>query len=116
MHPCACSVLFPLCPPVPVQIGKSFDTFAPIGPAIVTPDEITQLTNDGAPALPISLTVNGKVRLPSLCAGRSVPPPLRFPLRCAPWHRCRKRRLFAFTRTSGIKSLCRCTRTRTHKR
>ena len=112
MHPCACSVLFPLCPPVPVQIGKTFDTFAPIGPAIVTPDEITQLTNDGAPALPISLTVNGKVRLPSLCAGRcaaALPAALRAVASL-------QRRLFAFTRTSGIKSLCRCTRTRTHKR
>jgi 2-keto-4-pentenoate hydratase/2-oxohepta-3-ene-1,7-dioic acid hydratase in catechol pathway len=38
------------------MIGKTFDTFAPIGPAIVTADEIPD-----PHSLPISLTLNGEV-------------------------------------------------------
>jgi 2-keto-4-pentenoate hydratase/2-oxohepta-3-ene-1,7-dioic acid hydratase in catechol pathway len=38
------------------MIGKTFDTFAPFGPAIVTPDEIGDPHN-----LAISLTLNGQV-------------------------------------------------------
>ncbi len=38
------------------MIGKTFDTFAPIGPAIVTADEIEDPHN-----LPISLTIGGEV-------------------------------------------------------
>jgi 2-keto-4-pentenoate hydratase/2-oxohepta-3-ene-1,7-dioic acid hydratase in catechol pathway len=38
------------------MIGKTFDTFAPIGPAIVTADEIEDPHN-----LPISLTLSGEV-------------------------------------------------------
>jgi 2-keto-4-pentenoate hydratase/2-oxohepta-3-ene-1,7-dioic acid hydratase in catechol pathway len=38
------------------MIGKTFDTFAPIGPAIVTPDEI-----EDPHQLPISLTLSGEV-------------------------------------------------------
>ncbi len=38
------------------MIGKTFDTFAPIGPAIVTTDEI-----DDPHDLPISLTLSGEV-------------------------------------------------------
>ena len=38
------------------MIGKTFDTFAPIGPAIVTADEIEDPHN-----LDISLTLNGEV-------------------------------------------------------
>ncbi len=38
------------------MIGKTFDTFAPIGPAVVTADEI-----EDPHKLPISLTLNGEV-------------------------------------------------------
>jgi 2-keto-4-pentenoate hydratase/2-oxohepta-3-ene-1,7-dioic acid hydratase in catechol pathway len=38
------------------MMGKTFDTFAPMGPAIVTPDEIEDPHN-----LNISLTLNGQV-------------------------------------------------------
>jgi 2-keto-4-pentenoate hydratase/2-oxohepta-3-ene-1,7-dioic acid hydratase in catechol pathway len=38
------------------MIGKTFDTFAPIGPAVVTADEI-----EDPHTLPISLTLNGEV-------------------------------------------------------
>jgi 2-keto-4-pentenoate hydratase/2-oxohepta-3-ene-1,7-dioic acid hydratase in catechol pathway len=38
------------------MIGKTFDTFAPIGPAIVTADEIADPHN-----LDISLTISGEV-------------------------------------------------------
>jgi len=38
------------------MIGKTFDTFAPIGPAIVTADEIADPHN-----LAISLTISGEV-------------------------------------------------------
>src|SRR6185369_15295437 len=37
------------------MIGKTFDTFAPIGPAVVTADEI-----EDPHELPISLTLNGE--------------------------------------------------------
>jgi 2-keto-4-pentenoate hydratase/2-oxohepta-3-ene-1,7-dioic acid hydratase in catechol pathway len=41
----------------PSRIGKSFDTFTPLGPAIVTPDEV------GDPHdLRVTLTVNGQAR------------------------------------------------------
>jgi 2-keto-4-pentenoate hydratase/2-oxohepta-3-ene-1,7-dioic acid hydratase in catechol pathway len=41
----------------PSRIGKSFDTFTPLGPAIVTPDEV------GDPHdLRVTLTVNGEAR------------------------------------------------------
>lgn len=41
----------------PSRIGKSFDTFTPLGPAIVTTDEITDPQN-----LRVTLTVNGEPR------------------------------------------------------
>ena len=41
----------------PSRIGKSFDTFTPLGPAIVTPDDV------GDPqSLQVTLTVNGETR------------------------------------------------------
>ncbi|RIK41583.1 MAG: fumarylacetoacetate hydrolase [Chloroflexi bacterium] len=40
----------------PSRIGKSFDTFTPLGPCIVTPDEISDPHN-----LQLTLTVNGVV-------------------------------------------------------
>jgi 2-keto-4-pentenoate hydratase/2-oxohepta-3-ene-1,7-dioic acid hydratase in catechol pathway len=41
----------------PSRIGKSFDTFTPLGPAIVTPDEVPD-----PQALRVTLTVNGEQR------------------------------------------------------
>ncbi len=41
----------------PSRIGKSFDTFTPLGPAIVTPDEVPD-----AQSLRVRLTVNGEQR------------------------------------------------------
>lgn len=41
----------------PSRIGKSFTTFTPLGPAIVTPDEIPDPQN-----LDITLSVNGQLR------------------------------------------------------
>jgi 2-keto-4-pentenoate hydratase/2-oxohepta-3-ene-1,7-dioic acid hydratase in catechol pathway len=41
----------------PSRIGKSFDTFTPLGPAIVTPDEVPS-----PQMLDVSLSVNGVVR------------------------------------------------------
>lgn len=41
----------------PSRIGKSFDTFTPLGPAIVTPDEVGDPQN-----LQVTLTVNGQQR------------------------------------------------------
>lgn len=41
----------------PSRIGKSFDTFTPLGPAIVTPDEIPHPQN-----LRVTLSVNGEMR------------------------------------------------------
>lgn len=41
----------------PSRIGKSFDTFTPLGPAIVSPDEIADPQN-----LRVTLHVNGEVR------------------------------------------------------
>ncbi|MGE3796490.1 MAG: fumarylacetoacetate hydrolase family protein [Thermomicrobiales bacterium] len=41
----------------PSRIGKSFDTFTPLGPAIVTPDEVADAQN-----LRVTLTVNGELR------------------------------------------------------
>lgn len=41
----------------PSRIGKSFDTFTPLGPAIVTPDEVPDVQN-----LRVTLTVNGDSR------------------------------------------------------
>lgn len=41
----------------PSRIGKSFDTFTPLGPAIVTPDEVVDPQN-----LRVTLTVNGERR------------------------------------------------------
>ncbi len=41
----------------PSRIGKSFDTFTPLGPAIVTPDEVPDPQN-----LRITLSVNGETR------------------------------------------------------
>lgn len=41
----------------PSRIGKSFDTFTPLGPAIVTPDEVPDPQD-----LRVSLTVNGEER------------------------------------------------------
>jgi 2-keto-4-pentenoate hydratase/2-oxohepta-3-ene-1,7-dioic acid hydratase in catechol pathway len=41
----------------PSRIGKSFDTFTPVGPAIVTIDEIPDPQN-----LRVTLTVNGELR------------------------------------------------------
>jgi 2-keto-4-pentenoate hydratase/2-oxohepta-3-ene-1,7-dioic acid hydratase in catechol pathway len=41
----------------PSRIGKSFDTFTPLGPAIVTPDEVQD-----PQALQVTLTVNGEQR------------------------------------------------------
>ena len=39
----------------PSRIGKSFDTFTPLGPAIVTPDEVADPQN-----LRVTLSVNGE--------------------------------------------------------
>jgi 2-keto-4-pentenoate hydratase/2-oxohepta-3-ene-1,7-dioic acid hydratase in catechol pathway len=41
----------------PSRIGKSFSTFTPLGPAIVTPDEVPDPQN-----LQVTLTVNGQQR------------------------------------------------------
>jgi 2-keto-4-pentenoate hydratase/2-oxohepta-3-ene-1,7-dioic acid hydratase in catechol pathway len=41
----------------PSRIGKSFDTFTPLGPAIVTPDEVPDPQN-----LHVTLSVNGEPR------------------------------------------------------
>jgi 2-keto-4-pentenoate hydratase/2-oxohepta-3-ene-1,7-dioic acid hydratase in catechol pathway len=41
----------------PSRIGKSFDTFTPLGPAVVTPDEIPDPQN-----LRVTLSVNGETR------------------------------------------------------
>jgi 2-keto-4-pentenoate hydratase/2-oxohepta-3-ene-1,7-dioic acid hydratase in catechol pathway len=41
----------------PSRIGKSFDTFTPLGPAIVTPDEVPDPQN-----LRVTLSVNGEPR------------------------------------------------------
>jgi 2-keto-4-pentenoate hydratase/2-oxohepta-3-ene-1,7-dioic acid hydratase in catechol pathway len=41
----------------PSRIGKSFDTFTPLGPAIVTPDEVPDPQN-----LQVTLAVNGEQR------------------------------------------------------
>lgn len=41
-------------------LGKSFDTFGPLGPAVVTPDELTDVAD-----LDISLTCNGTVTVSS---------------------------------------------------
>lgn len=41
----------------PSRIGKSFDTFTPLGPAIVTPDDVGDPQN-----LQVTLSVNGEVR------------------------------------------------------
>lgn len=41
----------------PSRIGKSFDTFTPLGPAIVTTDEISDPNN-----LRVTLSVNGELR------------------------------------------------------
>lgn len=41
----------------PSRIGKSFDTFTPLGPAVVTPDEVPDVQN-----LRVTLTVNGEER------------------------------------------------------
>lgn len=41
----------------PSRIGKSFDTFTPLGPAIVTPEEVPDAQN-----LRVTLTVNGEGR------------------------------------------------------
>jgi 2-keto-4-pentenoate hydratase/2-oxohepta-3-ene-1,7-dioic acid hydratase in catechol pathway len=41
----------------PRRIGKSFDTFTPLGPAIVTPDEVPD-----PQSLRVTLTVNGEQR------------------------------------------------------
>jgi 2-keto-4-pentenoate hydratase/2-oxohepta-3-ene-1,7-dioic acid hydratase in catechol pathway len=41
----------------PSRIGKSFDSFTPLGPAIVTPDEVPDPQN-----LQVTLTVNGEQR------------------------------------------------------
>jgi 2-keto-4-pentenoate hydratase/2-oxohepta-3-ene-1,7-dioic acid hydratase in catechol pathway len=41
----------------PSRIGKSFDTFTPLGPALVTPDEVPDPQN-----LRVSLAVNGEPR------------------------------------------------------
>lgn len=41
----------------PSRIGKSFDTFTPLGPAIVTADEISDPNN-----LRVTLSVNGELR------------------------------------------------------
>ena len=55
------------------NVGKAFDTFAPIGPAIVTPDDelMSSLSN-----LDISCTLNGNAKLSvllmlSLCYRKS---------------------------------------------
>ena len=41
----------------PSRMGKSFDTFTPLGPAIVTPDEVPDPQN-----LRVTLSVNGEAR------------------------------------------------------
>ena len=41
----------------PSRIGKSFDTFTPLGPAIVTTDEVPDPRN-----LRVTLSVNGEIR------------------------------------------------------
>jgi len=41
----------------PSRIGKSFDTFTPLGPAIVTPDEVPDVQD-----LQVKLSVNGEAR------------------------------------------------------
>jgi len=41
----------------PARIGKSFDTFTPLGPALVTPDEVPDPQN-----LRVTLAVNGEPR------------------------------------------------------
>ena len=44
-------------PPLPGEYGKSFDTFLPIGPAIVTADQIKDPNNLG-----VKYSVNGQLR------------------------------------------------------
>jgi 2-keto-4-pentenoate hydratase/2-oxohepta-3-ene-1,7-dioic acid hydratase in catechol pathway len=54
----------------PSRIGKSFDTFTPLGPAIVTPDEVPDPQN-----LRVRLTVNGDQRQDYTTADMEYPVP-----------------------------------------
>jgi 2-keto-4-pentenoate hydratase/2-oxohepta-3-ene-1,7-dioic acid hydratase in catechol pathway len=53
------------------DLGKSFDTFCPMGPCIVTKDEIDDLM-----AVRIQSTVNGELRQDSLISDQIFPPPI----------------------------------------
>jgi len=53
------------------DLGKSFDTFCPMGPCIVTKDEIDDLM-----AVRIQSTVNGELRQDSLISDQIFPPPV----------------------------------------
>jgi 2-keto-4-pentenoate hydratase/2-oxohepta-3-ene-1,7-dioic acid hydratase in catechol pathway len=54
----------------PSRIGKSFDTFTPLGPAIVTPDEVPDPQR-----LRVTLTVNGESRQDYTTADMEYPVP-----------------------------------------
>jgi 2-keto-4-pentenoate hydratase/2-oxohepta-3-ene-1,7-dioic acid hydratase in catechol pathway len=54
----------------PSRIGKSFDTFTPLGPAIVTPDEVPDAQNLG-----VTLIVNGEQRQNYTTADMEYPVP-----------------------------------------
>jgi len=53
------------------DLGKSFDTFCPMGPSIVTKDEIDDLM-----AVRIQSTVNGELRQDALISDQIFPPPV----------------------------------------
>jgi 2,4-didehydro-3-deoxy-L-rhamnonate hydrolase len=53
------------------DLGKSFDTFCPMGPCIVTKDEIDDLM-----AVRIQATVNGELRQDALISDQIFPPPV----------------------------------------
>lgn len=51
-------------------LGKSFDTFGPLGPALVTPDDVPDPSD-----LPLKLTVNGETTVRSTTAAMIFPIP-----------------------------------------
>ncbi len=51
-------------------LGKSFDTFGPLGPALVTPDEVGDLTD-----LDVQVAVNGEVTVHASTAAMVFPVP-----------------------------------------
>jgi len=53
------------------DLGKSFDTFCPMGPCIVTKDEVEDLMQ-----VRIQSTVNGELRQDSLISDQIFPPPV----------------------------------------